>query len=473
MQVATTPAFEAVPTLSLIDSLHQSRQTLLFDTFAIFKSPSRPRTGTISESPHTLKHIATATVAIGPHSFPETQLFLCEWTQPGAVPTQPKPPTLNPGAITPALIARLNAASQTDPALAQILQKAASGQATPDELSGLARYIDVMRQEEEGAAAPAAAAAPPAPAAPASSGAQMPTHPSLVLEFRELSGGEQFILPAHYIFSPLHSHVPAPNGAQDVLLSFFVFPAERASTPSAYKGKQRAAAVGADPHAPVPVDMIVQGCGEYARECMFRAARNGRQKDEKVELWWRQMINAVPPRTHILFVPPPAPSAREGTPPADAALPASAALSRTASQHAGTPAAAAAASQKRGGTPKEAPAAKKQKTAPKRKASRPSTARSKSGSAAAFAGSPTASPGPSSLAGSPAPGTGAGAGGSFVNSPAPGSPAPSEVGSARGKGAKKGAAAQPKRKAPARRGKGKARYAEDSDDDFGEVKLEG
>ncbi|GAA6046462.1 hypothetical protein JCM3770_004934 [Rhodotorula araucariae] len=459
MQVASTPSFEPVPTLSLIDSLYQSRQTLLYDTFAIFKSPSRPRTGTISESPHTLKHIATATVAIGPHSFPETQLFLCEWTQPGGAPAQPKSHTLNPGAITPALIARLNAASQTDPALAQILQKAASGQATPDELSGLARYIDVMRQEEEGAASPAAPAPTPAPASASSAppGAQMPTHPSLVLEFRELSGGEQFILPAHFIFSPLHSHVPAPSGVQDVLLSFFVFPAERASTPSAYKGKQRAAAVGTDPHAPVPVDMIVQGCGEYARECMFRAARNGRQKDEKVELWWRQMINAVPPRAHILFVPPPTPSARDATPAGDA-VPAPGTLSRTASQHAGTPAAGASTAQKRGGTPKEGPgAAKKQKTAPKRKASRPSTARSKSGSAVAFAGSPTGSPAPSSLAGSPA--------------PAPGSPAPSEVGSARAKGGQKGAA--PKRKAPVRRGKGKARYQEDSEDDFGEVKLEG
>jgi len=393
--------------LSLIDSLYQSRQTLLFDTFAIFRSPSRPRTGTISEQPHSLEHIATANLAIGPHSFPDTRLYLCEWAQSAsAAPPAPPAPTLNPAAITPALIARLNAASQTDLALAAILQKAASGQASPDELSGLARYIDEMRQEEEGAPPPPA---PPAPApAPAdSTGAPLPTHPSLVLEFRELSGGEQFILPAHYIYSPLHSHVPQPLGAQDVLLSFFVFPSERASTPSMFKrGRYRAGAAGApgqaleaggiDQDAPVPVDMIVQGCGEYARDCMFRAARNGRKKDDQVEMWWRQMvrpprssppplslscsrssahadlprpqISSVPSRTHVLFVPPPLPSARDATPP-DGALdsaaahghPASAALSRTASQLGpGTPGSASAsaggaAGQKRGGTPKEGP----------------------------------------------------------------------------------------------------------------------
>ena len=158
--------------MSLIDSLYQSRQTLLYDTFAIFKSPSRPRLegGTISDSPHTLHHIATANICIGPHSFPETQLFLCEWAQPASsgsgvgarVGQQPGAPesTLNPAAITPALIARLNAASQTDAALAAILQKAASGQATPDELSALARYIDELRKEEQGPPPPALAPAP-------------------------------------------------------------------------------------------------------------------------------------------------------------------------------------------------------------------------------------------------------------------------------------------------------------------------
>ncbi|GAA5851851.1 hypothetical protein JCM9279_001907 [Rhodotorula babjevae] len=417
-------AFEPVPTLSLIDSLYQSRQTLLFDTFAIFRSPSRPRTGTISESPHSLEHIATANLAIGPHSFPDTRLYLCEWAQPASsAPAAPPAPTLNPAAITPALIARLNAASQTDPALAAILQKAASGQASPDELSGLARYIDEMRQEEEGAPPPPPP--PPAPAPADSTGAPLPTHPSLVLEFRELSGGEQFILPAHYIYSPLHSHVPQPIGAQDVLLSFFVFPSERASTPSMFKrGRYRAGAGAAqgqgleagaiDQDAPVPVDMIVQGCGEYARECMFRAARNGRKKDDQVEMWWRQMISSVPPRTHVLFVPPPLPSARDATPP-DGALdssaahghPASSALSRTASQlGAGTPGSASAsvggaAGQKRGGTPKEGPGGgKKAKLgAVGKKGPRASNARSVSN----LAGSPTASPGPSSLAGSPGP----------------------------------------------------------------------
>ncbi|KPV77461.1 uncharacterized protein RHOBADRAFT_51311 [Rhodotorula graminis WP1] len=473
MQAAAPPplAFEPVPTLSLIDSLYQSRQTLLFDTFAIFKSPSRPRTGTISEQPHSLEHIATANLAIGPHSFPDTRLYLCEWAQPAATAPPPPPaPTLNPAAITPALIARLNAASQTDPALAAILQKAASGQASPEELSGLARYIDDMRQEEAGAPPPPAPAPVPAPPAD-SSAAPLPTHPSLVLEFRELSGGEQFILPAHYIYSPLHSHVPQPLGAQDVLLSFFVFPSERASTPSMFKrGRPRSApqgqgldgaAAGLDQDAPVPVDMIVQGCGEYARECMFRAARNGRKKDEQVEMWWRQMISSVPSRTHVLFVPPPRPSARDATPP-DGALdstaaahghPASSALSRTASQlavgGAATPGSASggAAGQKRGGTPKEGPGGgKKAKLGGGgKKGPRASNARSVSN----LAGSPTASPGPSSLAGSPGPL-------GLDDDPALVSVVSSGAGGRR-----------PTRRAAASR-KGRKTYNEDSgDDDFG------
>ncbi|GJN89743.1 hypothetical protein Rhopal_002732-T1 [Rhodotorula paludigena] len=446
-----TPAFDTlppVPTLSVIDSLYQSRETLLYDTFPIFRSTFGPE-GTPSASPHTLKHLVTTNVCVGPHFFPETRIFLCDWSAPAA--------PINPSAITPALIARLNAASQTDPALATILQKAATGQATPDELGGLAQYIASIREEDESSA----------PAAPADPNA--PSHPSVVLQFRESPPGEQFVLPTHFLFTPL----PSPNPAyplHDALLSFFLIPAER--PPSSYNGKQRAAygQHGVDPHAPVPVDMVVQQCDERARDALFRAARNGRKKDEQVEDWWRQMITSVPQRTHVLFVPPSVvkqQQQRERTP---SEIPGSAALSRTASQlalasagGAGTPIGSSVGG-KRGGTPKEAPgAAKKQKTAPvkagARKGSRPSAARSSKPA--------TDSPGASSHIGSPAPGSS-----SFVgaDSPALGSPAPSE-GSSKA-GAKK--RAPPTRRGSTRKGKGRAKYNEDDDDDeFGDVKVEG
>ncbi|KAL7338541.1 hypothetical protein BJY59DRAFT_701175 [Rhodotorula toruloides] len=289
----TLPLPPPPPALSIVDSLHQSRQTLLRDTFTLFRSATgRAQSPSPSQTPHSLKHFATSTVSVGPHAFFETKLYLCDWSPSSASTPTMQQATLNPAAITPALIARLNAASQTDPALADILRKAASGQASSDELSGLARLIEQLRQEDE--AATAAAAAPAQPAAGNSNGSPpAPAHPSLVVEFHEVPG-EQYLIPAHYLYTalPPPPGMPAIPGRQDVLLSFFIFPAER-FPPHSAKGKHRAMYQPVtDFEAPVPVDVVVEHCTDYARDCLFRASRNGRPKDSKLEDWWRQMVRS-------------------------------------------------------------------------------------------------------------------------------------------------------------------------------------
>ncbi|EMS18688.1 uncharacterized protein RHTO_05791 [Rhodotorula toruloides NP11] len=402
----TLPLPPPPPALSIVDSLHQSRQTLLRDTFTLFRSATgRAQSPSPSQTPHSLKHFATSTVSVGPHAFFETKLYLCDWSPSSASTPTMQQATLNPAAITPALIARLNAASQTDPALADILRKAASGQASSDELSGLARLIEQLRQEDE--AATAAAAAPAQPAAGNSNGSPpAPAHPSLVVEFHEVPG-EQYLIPAHYLYTalPPPPGMPAIPGRQDVLLSFFIFPAER-FPPHSAKGKHRAMYQPVtDFEAPVPVDVVVEHCTDYARDCLFRASRNGRPKDSKLEDWWRQMINAVPHRTHILYIPPthsiaPSPALQASPPPEED----SAALSRTGS-NLGTPGAAGLAGTKRGGTPKEALGQKKAKVGSAGKAApvKRCGARSKSSTAISTPAGASPSPGPSSLAGSPEP----------------------------------------------------------------------
>ncbi|GAA5911666.1 hypothetical protein JCM5296_005868 [Sporobolomyces johnsonii] len=386
------------PALTILDSLQQSRQALLHHAFSLFSAPSRPKTvQKIIQPPHTLRHFQTATVTIGPHSFADTKLFLAEWnTAAGAAVPPPPPPVAQPApapastGITPALIKRLNAASLTDPALAALLRRAANGEATPQELTGLARHIEELRKEEDAANPPAPIAStsqPPASAGPIA-------HPALVIEFAE-SAGDRFIIPDHYVVTPLPlhpahaAHPPTPSTLTcNALLSFFIFPPDRS------KGKQPAGA--APPTAnPVPVDLIVEQCTEQHRECLFKASRVSRPRDERVEMWWRQMINAVPARVHVIYQPP-----RLPTPPPDPSFPGSAALSRTGSELAPTSTIPA----KRGGTPASGPA-KKKAPARKKAAPRPS-ARSKASSVALSTtgtAEPSPSPGPSSVAGSPAP----------------------------------------------------------------------
>ncbi|GAA5823653.1 hypothetical protein JCM11251_000713 [Rhodosporidiobolus azoricus] len=427
--------------LSIVDSLYESRRTLLHEAFTPFSASSAP--------PHHLRSLGQTTLSVGPHYFPSTSVFLAEWTSPSSSSSSSSaaaPAAAPSGEITPALIAKLNAASQSDPALAEIMRKAATNQASPDELSHLARYIETLREGSEDGGGKAAGG-----------GASDP--PSIVFEFNEKPGA-RFVLPAHVLYTPLapgmvpYPFPPSPpsspstsdasapkQGQADVLLSLFLFPSTVPSLVARHKSRLRtfstSAAVAADlaaaagvvpPSAPVPVDVVVHKADQALREGLWRAARNSRPKEQEVEGWWKQMIAAVPVRTHVLHVPPPVVAADSSAALAgpDASL--STGVSRTASE---VPVASGSGlGSKRGGTPVVAPPAKKSKPAPKKKAAaRPSAsrARSKASASASLAGTPAAaspsaplaaaspslagSPGPCSLAGSPAPESVVGAGG--------------------------------------------------------------
>ncbi|POY74105.1 hypothetical protein BMF94_2917 [Rhodotorula taiwanensis] len=365
-------------TLSIVDSLYQSRLTLLHHTFTPYSS--------LAAAPHSLLQLTLpgghgCTVSIGPHAFLHTHIFLCDWhppsgaatpssssSTPGAPPPEPKP--LSQATITPTLVAALNAASQTDKKLAEILRKAATGEATPDELAGLATLIDKLRRQEE-----EAAAGPPLPA-PGPPGVTAP--PSLVLDFAESRPNpatigsskaplvdRRVVLPAHFVLTPLpprNQNPRKPALLHDVLLSLFIFPTEL-TPPQSARGKQRLlAAPGADFNAPVPVDIVVEGCDQRMLEGLWRAARNGRPRDEQLERWARQMITAVPHRVHILHVPPAiaaATDAETGARGVDDPT-ASTSMSRSGSQsglHPGTSAGGALSGTKRGASSRESPAA--------------------------------------------------------------------------------------------------------------------
>ncbi|BGP15234.1 hypothetical protein JCM10213v2_003194 [Rhodosporidiobolus nylandii] len=424
--------------LSIHDSLHASRHSLTHSAFPALPSPAA--------APHTLTPLGTLTLSIGPHFFRRVALFLCLWSSSAAAA-----PTGGEGAaegvageISPALIAQLNAAAATDPSLGDVLRKAASGQAHPQELAHLGGYIERLKGSSTAEGARPAVDS---------------TTPSVVLEFVEENPGKRWVLPQNLLYTPL-----APGGTeQSILLSFFLLPSASPSLLSRYQQRLKAsdhdattasALLGlAPPSAPVPVDLVVHAAGEEVRQGLWRAARNSRKvRDAGLEREWGEMIAATPPRVSVLYVPP-AP-----TPTAAAAAEAAPELSRTASEQ--PSASGSGAGTKRGGTPLQGgPPAKKGKAAPKKKAAPRPRARSSLSAAASLP------PGTPMLSGSPAPSSAAGAG-----SPGPaslaGSPAPEASAAAKGKGGKRAPA---KKKAPAAakkggakgKGKGKAKQEED------------
>lgn len=299
-------------TLSIVDSLYQSRETLLHHTFTPFSS--------LAHAPHSLVQLTSprgpgCTVSIGPHAFLNTHIYLCDWNPSGSgagTPTltrpaaAPSPAPLSTSAITPSLVARLNEASQEDRKLAETLRKAANGQASADELAGLATFIEHLRRQEE-----AEAANPPLPAPGGGAGSGTP--PSVVLDFAETryppaaattsssrkaaAVDRRVVLPAHFVLTPLpprNQNPMQPALFHDVLLSLFIFPSEL-TPPQSTRGKQRLqAAPEVDLNAPVPVDIVVEGCDQRMLDGLWRAARNGRPRDDQLERWARQMVSRSP-----------------------------------------------------------------------------------------------------------------------------------------------------------------------------------
>ncbi|GAA5892636.1 uncharacterized protein JCM6883_007420 [Sporobolomyces salmoneus] len=390
------------PPLSILDSLHSSRQNLLHVAFPPFSSPSLPH---LEHPPHRISQFATTNVTIGPHSFPDTRFYLVEWTtptrQPPPVAAPPPPRATSPPktssaaqAITPSLIQRLNAASLTDPALATLLRRAATGQASPEELGGLSKKIEELRKEEELEKNPTPNPEPAREAdTPVSVAPPTIPHPALVIEFAE-SAPNRFLVPDHFLCVVLTPRSAPSTMVTTValLLSFFVFPPDRS-----VRGREHellATEGGIPPPPPVPIDMIVEGVKEGERDLFMRASRLGRPRDAGLENWWKNTISTVPPRVHVVH------QAKPTLP----QLPEAPSLSRTNSEATGTvpmkrgasgtpmSAGGAGAANKRGRTSVtiEAPAV----SVTRRASARGSNTRSRSGAPVDYRDSPDPSPGP-------------------------------------------------------------------------------
>lgn len=336
----TRPAPTA-STSAIQTALVRSRQTIL-TALPLFSTKSRAKSAPqLLQAPHTLVPIATSTISIGPHQFSKTKLFSVEWIeeQASVVAAPPPPPTpfpsdILPGSalpprtfnpITPSLITRLNAASAADPLLATILRKAATGQATSPELAGLARYIEAMRLDEEannpavenGGDTPQTELEPPVASTsnvelsnvttPRASSKSEEDPNAIVIEFKEtpteryalsnpasiklpthaLLSVSRYILPSHFTFQLL----PAPTATASasaashpsVLLSFFIFPL------TTEKGKGKS--TSQEGSVPVPISLVVEECPESLRNILSNASRSERNKDVKMEEWWKKMVS--------------------------------------------------------------------------------------------------------------------------------------------------------------------------------------
>lgn len=106
--------------------------------------------------PHTIQSRGRCDLQIGPHIFPSTTFYEVHYLgQANVVAPQPSsqytagPPasdaTLNPiTMITPALITQVNEAATSNPTLAHLLQLAAAGKATPEQLKTLGVLIQSL-----------------------------------------------------------------------------------------------------------------------------------------------------------------------------------------------------------------------------------------------------------------------------------------------------------------------------------------
>ncbi|KAK4691487.1 hypothetical protein P7C70_g9337, partial [Phenoliferia sp. Uapishka_3] len=339
----TTVMEYSVVDTSLESALTSSRQTILSSLLTLFSTKSKSKTAPqLIQPPHSISHLSSTTISIGPHSI-QSKLFIAEWQQSTQTQTPPPPPPTTtpapvqpppappPAAITPALILRLNAASAADPILATLLRKAASGGASNQELSGLARYIEGLRREEEllNPTLQQQPPPPPLPPVPVPSpipppaqstskplAAQVDTPkpappPSLILEFKE-SPTERFIIPSHSTFTllPLDYPISTPSTnakRRSVMLSFFVFG-------PGTKGKAKEGTVD-ETGVPVPVDLVFEDCTEAVRNAIWKCSRSGRPKDAALEDWFHRTILAIPPRLPIIS------RERLPTPPPEAPLP--------------------------------------------------------------------------------------------------------------------------------------------------------
>ncbi|KAF8641241.1 hypothetical protein AX17_000875 [Amanita inopinata Kibby_2008] len=217
----------------LLHSLRQSRERWLNSIFPKFSSKARPSKSSevpppTPPPPHTIQTRGCCDLEIGPHVFPDTTFYEVHYlsTQPQATPsnvapykttwqaTSPystsyaqstlapstsvlQPPTTTTSSasltvtatITPALINQVNSAASSNPILANLLQLAAAGRASSDQLKTLGLLIQSLASPDP--AAIASGAVSQSQASNTLSSSLLVTQPpvklfDLVIEFREM-----------------------------------------------------------------------------------------------------------------------------------------------------------------------------------------------------------------------------------------------------------------------------------------------
>ncbi|KAG6832559.1 hypothetical protein H0H92_000188 [Tricholoma furcatifolium] len=252
----------------LLQALRQSREKWMYSVFPRFSTKARG--GKASDPPpppHTIQARGKCDLIIGPHVFPETTFYEVHYlpSQPASVVgsstgfqtktpygsfpqssstnttsnaanyptsehssnTPQAPPLASVTTITPALISQVNAAASSNPTLANLLQLAAAGMATPEQLKTLGIFIQSLATAESAPHLAPSVVTPPAPLPPSSISTGQTTATSssplpfkefdLVFEFRE-NNIERWLFPRGVVACERVVNMPAASASSQTII---------------------------------------------------------------------------------------------------------------------------------------------------------------------------------------------------------------------------------------------------------------
>jgi len=236
--------------------------------FPKFSSKARgSKASDVVPPPHTIQTRGKCDLEIGPHIFTDTVVYEVHYLSQGPVPgpnttsnpvwqtnvsqggphsynqssvtpqsSTPSAPATTPGdteqenvptplisslaevtSITPILINRVNTAASANPILSNLLQLAAAGHASPDQLKTLGLLIQSLANMEELPAATASLQQPPTAADPHQRPPPVKDF-DLVLEFRE-APAERWVFPRVPVYGERQSIPSTTNASHDILLT--------------------------------------------------------------------------------------------------------------------------------------------------------------------------------------------------------------------------------------------------------------
>ncbi|KAJ7103321.1 hypothetical protein B0H15DRAFT_975624 [Mycena belliarum] len=208
----------------VLQSLRQSREQWMYHIFPKFSGRGR---GKLDASPvpppHTIQSRGRCQIEIGPHIFTETSFFEVRYLLPGSAASSSIYSWQSPYVtdITPALINQVNAAAAANPTLANLLQLAAAGKASPEQLQTLGLLIQSLSVPESPEALSSAAnlmsslAQPYTPPVAASPPAK---DFDLVLQYHETQT-ERWTIPRGPVICEKVADTRIPDLAYDIILT--------------------------------------------------------------------------------------------------------------------------------------------------------------------------------------------------------------------------------------------------------------